>query len=104
MMRADNGDFLSARRRYEQLRRSLWAGLCLGFGIATIAYPFLVFPSPEILAVTTTQFIVVGLFITLGAGIISRKTCATSDAVMSVALVAVITAAIFCLITTLGCP
>jgi len=103
-MRAGNGDFLSARNRYEQLRRVLAVGLCLGFGIATIAYPFLAFPSPGILAMTSIQFVLVGLGITVGAGIISRKMCGSIQRVATVALVAVVTAALFCLITMPGYP
>lgn len=102
MMRAGNGDFLSARRRFEQLRGSLSAGLCLGFGLATMAYPFLAFPSPSILAVTSIQFFVVGLSITLGSVIISRKLCDSSEGLMGVGLVGVLSAGIFCLIATLG--
>lgn len=103
-MRASNGDFLSARNGYEQLRRVLAIGLCMGFGIATIAYPFLVFPSPGILAMASTQFIVIGLLITIGAGIISRRLYGIPGTLTAVGMVAAVSAGLFCLITMLGCP
>ena len=103
MKRAGNGDFLSARTRNEQLRRVLVVGLCLGFGIATVAYPFLVFPSPGLLAITSTQFILVGLLITVGAGIISRRLGGIPGTMTGVGMVAAITAALLCLVTSLGC-
>jgi hypothetical protein len=104
MMRVGNGDFLSARTRYEQVRLFLSLGFCLGFGLATMAYPVLTVPSPDLLAVGSMQFAGVGLFITLGAGVISRRVCTHAGGLVVVALAALFTAALFCLITTLGCP
>ncbi|MDG6257448.1 MAG: hypothetical protein QCH35_07605 [Methanomicrobiaceae archaeon] len=103
MTRAANGDFVSARNGYEQLRRVCSAGLCLGFGLATMAYPFLAFPSPGILALTTTRFVLLGLGITAGAGIMSRKMCGTAKGLAAMVFVAAVTATLFCLITTFGC-
>ncbi|HDR74112.1 MAG TPA: hypothetical protein ENN85_09445 [Methanoculleus sp.] len=103
MTRAANGDFVSARNGYEQLRRVCSAGLCLGFGIATMAYPFLAFPSPAMLALTSTRFVLLGLGITAGAGIMSKKMCGTAKGLAGVVFVAAITAALFCLVTIYGC-
>jgi hypothetical protein len=104
MRRTSNGDFLSARNGYEQLRRSLSVGVCMGFGLATIIYPFLVFPSPTILAIPSIQFILIGLGITVGAALISRRVSSIPGTMTVVGLVAAVSAALFCLVTALSCP
>jgi hypothetical protein len=104
MMRAGNGDFLTARTRYGQVRLFLSVGFCLGFGLATMAYPVFTVPVSDLLTLGSMQFAGVGLFITLGAGVISRRVCAHAGGLAVVALAALFTAALFCLITTLGCP